>query len=198
LVGFPRKTLTQLRDYCITTLMLDTGLRLNECLSIRHEDVELPYVVVKVAKGGRQRVVQVSLPMQETLRRWCKVRQRYLGHGLAKSAYLFPSRQQEKLDGNSYRISLKRYALLAGVGTQVTPHDLRRTYANACVRNGMGAEHLRKAMGWTTLAVAKHYIDLDDATAQEASVKASPIARLAEKRVARGDRRGRRPNRTDD
>ncbi|MHB8995200.1 MAG: tyrosine-type recombinase/integrase [Armatimonadota bacterium] len=192
LVGFPRRTLAELRDYCVTTLMLDTGLRLNECLSISSGDVEGPYVVVRAAKGGRQRVVQVSPPMQEILRRWLKARQQHLGKDLVRSAYLFPSRLHEKLNGSTYRISLKKYAFRAGVEARVSPHDLRRTYANACIRNGMGAEHLRKSMGWTSMAMAKHYIDMDDASAHEASVQASPIARLASKHGPRGDRRGRR------
>ena len=69
----PRDDIEQ-RVQVIALLILDTGLRLNEALSLKPEDLDLDNLLVRVreAKGGRQRTVPCSPEIRRVLTRYMK------------------------------------------------------------------------------------------------------------------------------
>ena len=69
---------TELRDYNIVLLMLDTGIRTSELMSIRNEDYdpEKQSILIRpeVAKTSRSRTLYLSAMTNSALRKFLKVK----------------------------------------------------------------------------------------------------------------------------
>lgn len=170
------------RDHCLMALLLDTGLRISAALSIRLDDIRSDRIRVD-DKGPSEREVALSRKMQGILANWVGVRHVYLGEAFpAETDYLFPGRLTRQLTKRHAEDIVKNQASAAGLGRRVYPHLLRSTFATEAVRSGIGMEHLRRAMGWSGLEMARVYVGAFDTEAQEASRKHSPIGRLEVRR----------------
>ena len=81
------------RDYVITNLLMDTGMRIAECLLIKVEDVDLNkraiYLPAENTKGKKSRIVYFSNEMNLLLKRWLKYKDIY-----TNSEYLFTTGEQ--------------------------------------------------------------------------------------------------------
>jgi integrase/recombinase XerD len=54
---------------------MDTGIRIEEALGVREEDVDLDKLLLKVrGKGRKERLVPVSFELRRVLFRWTQVR----------------------------------------------------------------------------------------------------------------------------
>src|SRR5579883_1938604 len=71
LLRWKPKNPSAIRIHTIACLMLDTGLRANEALSIYREDVDLENLLLKIkGKGQKERMIPISLEMRRIFCRW--------------------------------------------------------------------------------------------------------------------------------
>ena len=72
LVSHKPKTGAEARVHLISCLILDSGARIDEVLSLERQDVDLDNLLLQIrkAKGGRARVVPISLQMRKLLFRF--------------------------------------------------------------------------------------------------------------------------------
>jgi integrase/recombinase XerD len=116
---------TGLRDRTLMCLLLDTGARISECLSLRLQDVDLEQRVLRVyGKGGRERIV----PFGERTAEWLE---RYLARRCESIAsdYLFINQFGERLLRTSVAKRFAVYGRRAGIeGVRVSPHTFRHTF----------------------------------------------------------------------
>ncbi|WP_268877027.1 tyrosine-type recombinase/integrase [Niallia nealsonii] len=75
------------RNWMITRLLLDTGMRISECLSLKPEDIDFKNkaILIKNTKNKQQRYVYFSFKMSSDLKRWLQYHDRF-----SSSDYLFP------------------------------------------------------------------------------------------------------------
>lgn len=105
------------RDTALVMLLLHTGLRISEAVSLRLEDITLRersgIVIIHRGKGDKYREV----PLNITVRR---VLDGYISK--AKEGWLFPGRRGEHITTRAAENVLSKYGRLAGL--DVTPHML--------------------------------------------------------------------------
>jgi len=63
----------------------------------------------------------------------------------------------------------------AGLPKHLGAHAFRRTFAVACLRNGMGLEHLRQLLGHSGYSVLQQYTALVEADLKRAHEQHSPL-----------------------
>lgn len=169
------------RDHCLMALLLDTGLRITAALSIRLDDTGATGSEwsTKARWRGRSQSLRTCSRSSPT----GSGRQVYLGEAFpGDTHYLFPGRLTPQLTRRHAEALVAQHASNARITKRVYPHMLRSTFATEAVRSGIGMEHLRKAMGWTTLAMARAYVETFDVDAQEEAHRHSPIGRLEVRR----------------
>ena len=144
------------RDRAAIFLLLGSGLRLSELLSLNLYDVDLESAFLRViGKGDKERRVPLDNNVIASLREWLSLRERVLA-GQPQNA-LFINRSRKRM-GDIFADSVKENAQIAGF--YCTPHILRHTFATNWIRNGGDSTTLRDILGHSHISITEQYIHL--------------------------------------
>jgi integrase/recombinase XerD len=151
LLSWKPRTFAERRLQALAYLLLDTGLRISEALSIRREDLDLDNMLVTVrGKGGKFRTVPFSFEMRKVLFRWNQ------GHSFP---LVFPTIQGCSVN---LRNLLRDFKTLQQhvciIGVRFSPHTLRHTFAVTYLRRGGNVFYLQKMLGHSTLEMTNRYV----------------------------------------
>jgi integrase/recombinase XerC/integrase/recombinase XerD len=162
------------RDYAITCLLLDTGLRAFEACGLRAADVNLDEDWVKVmGKGAKERIVPFGKRTRKSLLTYV-LNERPEG---APEDNLFLGHDGQHITPDTVRQIMDRLKRRSGV-TRLHAHLLRHTFATRFLLAGGSALLLKQLLGHTTLAMVDRYVHLSSMRAVEVSRAFSPLDRL--------------------
>lgn len=144
------------RERAIISLLLDSGIRLGELVALDLADIEheLMTVLIRHGKNDKQRVVVYADSTREALRAYL------LERGMAGSAALFVAKDGRRLAADTVYKLVKRIG--RSVDLDVSPHDLRHTFATLYLDGGgaiqdasalMGHAHISTTMIYTHVAI---------------------------------------------
>jgi integrase/recombinase XerD len=160
---------TAIRDRLLFRLLLETGLRVGEALTVYVEDLDLTpddeHVQVR-SKGGRRRTVLLDEP------RLVQQLRRYLQRTGYRYGPLFRATKNGRggpLRYQSVHAHWQHYCRQAGV--RCTLHQLRHTHATELMNAGVSLATIRKRLGHKQLQTTLRYAEQSDATA-DAEVRA--------------------------
>jgi len=152
------------RDKAILELFFSTGLRVSELCKLKIENINLKKDEFTVrGKGAKLRVVFLS----ETARRWLgdylKVRPDlnpylFVGHDKAASG----RDEQIGLSPRSVQRLVEKYAKVAGITKEVTPHTLRHSYATDLLMNGADIRSVQAMLGHSSITTTQVYTHITD------------------------------------
>lgn len=156
------------RDRAVIILLLDTGARRGELVSIDLADVDIDngVILLRHSKARKARAVYVGKVARLALRRWLKHR------GMTEGP-LFYGHPGARLTGNGLRVILHKRATMAGV-KEPGAHDFRRAFAIQSWRAGLDAVTIGRLLGHSTVEVTKRYLRFESSDLQAAALKASP------------------------
>ncbi|MDR1465989.1 MAG: tyrosine-type recombinase/integrase [Oscillospiraceae bacterium] len=146
-----------IRNYAMCALMLDSGLRLNEVVSLEWGGVHVPegYAIVN-GKGNKQRIVPLGLQSK-------KVLIRYLGalsmkHTIEdEKAALFVKDEQTPIKQSTVESLFRKLKRKAGI-PRLRPHLLRHSFATRYLENGGDVYSLQQILGHTSLDMVRRYV----------------------------------------
>lgn len=163
------------RDYVITQLVFDTGMRIGECLMIRDEtDINFTertiFLPAENTKGKKDKYVFFSTPMATELRRWLQYRDRY-----KDSEFCFCTIRGTQLKEKSFESNFTNYGERIG-NREIHPHMLRNNFAKRFLMNGGDIYTLSKILGHSSVKVTEEcYLDLDTEDLRKKYQKYSPL-----------------------
>lgn len=162
------------RNWIITRLLLDTGMRISECLSITPEnfDFKNKAILITNSKNRQQRYVYFSFKMSRDLKRWMLYRDRY-----SSSSFMFPTIRGTELEIRNFEKSLRD----AGkkVNVSIHPHQLRNNFAKYYLLNGGDWVSLSRILGHSGVEVTqKAYLDFTDEEIGNKYQQHSPLTNL--------------------
>lgn len=166
------------RDYVITQLVFDTGMRIGECLMIRDEtDINFTertiFLPAENTKGKKDKYVFFSTPMAAELRRWLQYRDRY-----KDSEFCFCTIRGTQLKEKSFESNFTNYGERIG-NREIHPHMLRNNFAKRFLMNGGDIYTLSKILGHSSVKVTEEcYLDLDTEDLRKKYQKYSPLMNL--------------------
>lgn len=169
------------RNLTIILLFLDTGIRVNELVSIDYGDVDLTsgFITIRKAKGNRERIVPIGSIVQKAL--WKYINQHRPEPLTDKITSLFLSWNGLPLGKNGVQQMLRRYGKAAGLsGVRCSPHTFRHTFAKNYLLNGGDIFSLQKILGHSSLASVRLYLNLFAIDLKKQHRHFSPVDNLTE------------------
>jgi site-specific recombinase XerD len=171
LIGFKPKGKNQARAHAACCLLLDTGVRISEALGIRHQDIDLDNMLIRVTgKGNKQRMVPISLGLRKLLFRWIQ---------RCPKEFVFGTRGGTMLTVRNFQRDLKAVCVKIGItDVRCSPHTLRHTFAVSYLRAGGNLFYLSKILGHTSVRTTERYLQsLGISDIQAVHDRLSPLAR---------------------
>jgi integrase/recombinase XerD len=156
LVNWKPRGFYQRRLHLLTLVLLNTGCRITEALTLRVRDIDLDNLLVTLdGKGRKQRVVPFSFELRKTL-------YRFVADYHRKPDLLLLASRNETLLGR--RVMLRDVKLLCkrlGFDPPArTLHAFRHTFAVTYLRRGGSVFHLQKVLGHASLEMTRRYANL--------------------------------------
>ena len=165
---------TELRDYNIILLMLDTGIRTSELMALRNDDYNPEaaciYIRQEVAKTSRSRTIFLSGMTNTSLKKFQRVKPQQW------QDWLFPTRDGLQLKANVLGRNFRKYCHRAD--TKFTPYQLRHSFATFYLQNGGDLFTLQRQMGHADLQMTRRYTEVSDEQVYKSHSTYSPIAML--------------------
>jgi integrase len=153
LVAFNPREWHGKRLRAIVCTLLDCELRAEECLALRRIDVNMDNLLLRVTgKGDKERLIPFSYKLRKVLHQWC---------GEHEFQLVFPTEHGTRLGRRDVLRDVNKLCRKLGFEPpRRTIHALRHTLALNYIRMGGGEFRLQKALGHTTLAMTRKYVNL--------------------------------------
>jgi site-specific recombinase XerD len=162
-----RKALTA-RNRAIVSVLLDTGIRRQELVSLRLGDIDRDLRVLLVhRKGNRWQQVPISYegfkPLHEYLSKYRPYLAKLAGRTVArKEDAVFLADDGEPLTIEGVSQLFMRLRKRTGIeGKRVSPHNCRRYMATTQLASGRSPLDVQRQMGHTTLMMTNRYASLN-------------------------------------
>jgi integrase/recombinase XerD len=168
------RALDNLKHTTILYTFYSSGIRLNEILSLRIEDMwwERNQIFVHKGKGGKDRVVPFSGILKELLR---------LYFDTYKPIYWLFEGQDQKLpySDRSVQQVVKKAVKKSGINKKVTPHTIRHCFATHLLDGGTDVRYIQELLGHADIKTTLIYTHV---TNHKLSMIESPLDKLMKSR----------------
>lgn len=146
--------------HAILTILMTTGVRIQECLDITWDDIkwEKRQIIIH-GKGGKQRIVYISDVLLWELQTVAK----------DKKWRIFPSWTQERVRREMYWVSREFDNL-----QHYSPHTIRHTYATELAKMGANVTTIATLMGHNSIKTTQKYIDMNQMETQQVALMYNP------------------------
>ncbi|MFZ0915020.1 MAG: site-specific integrase [Candidatus Korobacteraceae bacterium] len=152
----------QRRLHLLALLLLDTGCRITEALTLRVSDVDMENMLITLdGKGRKQRIVPFSFAFRKALHRFIA------DFGRKPESLLIATWQDTPVRRITALRSVKMLCKQLGFAPpRRTVHAFRHTFAVHYLRCGGSVFHLQKVLGHASLEMTRRYANLVTADLQ--------------------------------
>lgn len=173
LLAFKSQTPGECRVQTLVSLLLDTGMRIDEALTLRPESIDFDnMLLIVMGKGKKERLVPFSFELRRVL-------VKYMARMPQKALrYVFCTREGSKLSYHNLNRDYRGLCLKAGIEKEGSFHRLRHTFATNYVRSGGNILYLSRVLGHTTLSMTKRYVGVEIDALRETQMRTSLMSRL--------------------
>lgn len=162
-----------LRDRAMLEVLYACGLRVSELIGLQSQMLNLQQGYVRIkGKGNKERLV----PLGEVAITWVE---KYLHHArpqLYKSSTdaLFLTQNGGIMSRQNFWYALKRYALIANIHSDLSPHVLRHAFATHLLNHGADLRVVQMLLGHSDLSTTQIYTHVAQARMQQIHQKYHP------------------------
>lgn len=146
------------RDLCLIDIIISTGIRIGEAVSITMNDLILQeHTILIHGKGRKQRLIYISsIDTRNNLKRWLCLRKKLN----IKAEALFVNRYYANMSIYGVENIYTKYKKLAKINDKSTPHYLRHTFATNLLANGADLRSVQEILGHANIATTQIYTEV--------------------------------------
>ena len=168
---YPKRWVSRQRDCSLVVFLLHTGLRLNEVLELKLDDLEIGdrkgYVLVRRGRNGKLRALPLNADARKAAQDWLAIRPK------EESNFLWIAVENDgegALSGRSVQRVIRRIGQDAGL-QKLTPHILRHTFGKNLVDSGVSLDKVAALMGHSNLNTTRNYVTPNQENLEQAVEK---------------------------
>lgn len=147
---------TDLRLWCMFSVLYSAGLRISELLALNPDDINVSRSLIRVrqGKGRKDRFTLLSRPLIKKLTEY---------RGLYKpEVWLFERTLGEQFTESIVSKRLKAAAQEAGITKRIYPHLLRHSFATHLIEQGTYLKIVKELMGHNSIRTTEIYVHIAD------------------------------------
>ena len=146
-----------LRDSAMLEVLFATGMRVSELISLRVRDANLGSGCVRcLGKGSKERLVPMSRAAIVRLEAWLSRGRPALADG-QKAAALFLNSRGGAMSRQGFWKILKEYGDALGLGSRLSPHVLRHSFATHLLERGADLRSVQVMLGHADISTTQRY-----------------------------------------
>jgi len=149
-------TVTDLRFFCMFSILYSAGLRISELLELKPGDINEPRSLIRVrqGKGKKDRYTLLSKPLMKKLTEYNRL--------YKPKVWLFEHRPGEPFTESIVSKRLKAAAREAGITKRIYPHLLRHSFATHLLEQGIDIKIVKELMGHNNIKTTERYVHIAD------------------------------------
>ena len=143
-----------LKHSCIISLLYSTGIRRNELINLKLQDIDSKRMIIKIhnAKGGKERITLLSEKMLTQLRTYFK--------NYRPKIYLFEGQKGGQYTAASVLKIVNTAGRKAGIKTKVSPHIIRHSFATHLLESGTSIRFIQQLLGHNSIKTTEIYTNV--------------------------------------
>ena len=171
------------RDRALLEFLYATGARISEACGLSLSDLDMDQQVVRLfGKGSKERIVPFGGPAKRALEDWLAVGGRdvlsprqWRTRGDADAVFL--GRGGRRISRQAAWNIVRRYAGLAGLKAEISPHVLRHSCATHMLKHGADLRVVQELLGHASVSTTQIYTRVDNEMLFAAYAGAHPRAK---------------------
>ena len=145
-----------LKHKALIALIYSCGLRRSEAINLKISDIDSKrmLILIRSAKGKKDRYVQLATSVLNLLRQYYKKDR--------PDIYIFEGQKQKQYSATSIVNDVKNAAKRAGIKKNVYPHILRHSYATHQLEQGVDIRYIQEWMGHNSTKTTERYTHVSE------------------------------------
>lgn len=152
------------RNKAIIETLYSCGLRVSELVSLRLTDLFFTDGFIRViGKGNKERLVPIGIKAINDINMYLTQRNSLNTRiDMESRNIVFLNRWGRKLTREMVFTIIKRYAALAGIKKNISPHTLRHSFATHLIEGGADLRAVQEMLGHESIQTTEIYTHLDN------------------------------------
>ncbi len=163
-----------LRDRALLELMYATGMRVSEIVSLTMDNINLKLAYLRcMGKGRKERIIPIGRHAIDAIEQYDEgLRPRLLGE--KHTTAIFLSRTGRPLDRTNIWRLVRKYAAIAGIEYNISPHTLRHCFATHLLHGGADLRVVQELLGHADVVTTQIYTHVNETQLQRVHEKCHP------------------------
>ena len=152
-----------LRDRAMLEMLYATGCRASEVSNLRMRDVNLKQRYCKChGKGDKQRMAPLGEAAVEAVQAYLQqLRPALEAKRPTETDWLFLTRSGRRMRREAIWELVKKYAHIAGITRDISPHTMRHSFATHLLAGGADLRQVQEMLGHASIATTQIYTHVD-------------------------------------
>lgn len=163
-----------IRDWCILTMFLNTGMRLSELCSLNISNLNENTITV-IGKGNKERIVYFNKSVMEAIDKYKKLR--LSSELIVKPGHedaLFLSERKQRISKRTVEHLVTNALSNSKFNKHYTTHKLRHTSATLMLKAGVDIRTIQATLGHKSISTTQVYTHVDNKELEKA-VELNPL-----------------------
>lgn len=166
------------RDRAMLELLYATGMRVSELLDLNLGSVHTGMGFVKaLGKGSKERIIPIGRMAVSCLNDYLEGARGKLVKRGAPGDALFVNMRGERMTRQGFWKIVKKYALEAGIQSELSPHTLRHSFATHLLEGGADLRAVQEMLGHADISTTQIYTHVAKTRLKEVYDRTHPRAK---------------------
>ena len=148
--------------YAVLNLLFSSGIRVSELVNLKLKNFKIEEKLLMVTgKGIKDRYVPLRDEAIFAINDYLKKVRNLIPRPLIDKEILFLNKNGRKYNRNSIYYLVRKYASIANIQKEISPHVLRHTFATVLINNGASVRHVQEMLGHKNVSTTEIYTHAD-------------------------------------